>query len=47
MITFSIDPLVALYTSGTWASEIAGRFNSIVIKGYSVSRQILGIANDD
>jgi len=43
----ALDLLSNFYTSATWGSEIAARFNTIMIKGFSVTRTILSIANDD
>lgn len=43
----SVDCYLHAYASSGWATDINGRFNSIVIKGFSISRQILEMANDD
>ena len=43
----SIDLLKQLFTSPSWSNDIVGRFGSIMIKAYSVSRQILALDDTD
>lgn len=47
MQAMSVDCYLHAYASSGWATDINGRFNSIVIKGFSISRQILEMSNDD
>lgn len=43
----SIDLLYSAFSSTGWGIEINARYNSIIVKGFSVTRQILEMSNDD
>ena len=43
MLTMSVDPLNSLWTDPRFGTDVASRFASIMVKGFSVTRQILGV----
>jgi len=43
MLTMSIGPLHALISDPRFGTDVAARFSSIMVKGYSITRQILGV----